>query len=196
MIGNLLLLIFFIVIFPSGLFSQEEDNPHKEMVTDQFICLDCHTKVPEKGETDPKYFLFDLPSEVCLGCHDEYRHGGIIQHMDKKAGKDLPGDENGKIACFTCHDPHPQGVIEGRVVYNAETNPQTVEFEKQIVIPSLQKSLGLKKESQVYLKDNKEVYLRQPVGQLCLTCHDQDKIYKSNWREHILWDKYPGSFSR
>lgn len=194
MTGKILLIIFILIFLPPKLLS-EEDNPHKKMIDDQFICLDCHTKVPEKGENDPNYFLFDLPSENCYGCHDEFRHPGIMEHEEKKADP-LPGDEEGNISCFTCHDPHPAGVIEGRTVYSSESSERTKKFTKLIIIPSLQEDIETSPDTKVYLKEEMDVYLRYPVGELCTKCHDNKEIYKSTWREHKLWDKYPGTFSR
>lgn len=193
MIGRLALIILFVVLLPVGLFSQEEEeeeNPHKEMMGDQAVCLDCHTKLPKGGETSPDYFLVDLPSENCLGCHSEMEHAGVKEHEGKVA-KPLPGDENGKIACFTCHDPHPQGAIKGRVVYDADINERSRKFIQFVVIPYIEKKV----EMEIKSKTEKEVYLRLPVGnnELCAKCHET--LNETNWRRNILWDKFSGPFS-
>jgi hypothetical protein len=192
----LLLIIIFFILLPAVLFSQEEkekeeeENPHEEMIKDQTVCLDCHTKLPKEGETSPTYFLVDLPSENCLGCHSEMEHAGVKEHEGDNA-KPLPGDENGKIACFTCHDPHPEGVIKGRVVYDADVNERTQKFLKFIVFPHIKEKVG----KEVKYEETKEVYLRLPVGnnELCNKCHETLK--ETNWRENIIWDKLSDPFS-
>lgn len=169
---------------------EEEDNPHVEMIDDEFICLDCHTKVPKAQESAADYFLFDTPSENCLGCHDEMEHAGVKEHegMDSEP---LPGDENGKIACFSCHDPHPGGVIEGRKVYDAIAGERTREFVSTVVLPGVGERLGMEVASDT----KKEVYLRLPLAdnELCIKCHED--IKETNWREKTLWNKFIGLFS-
>jgi hypothetical protein len=193
MIGRLALIILFVVLLPVGLFSQEEEeeeNPHKEMMDDQAVCLDCHTKLPKGGETSPDYFLVDLPSENCLGCHSEMEHAGVKEH-EGKAAKPLPGDENGKIACFTCHDPHPQGAVNGRVVYNSDIDERNRKFIKLVVLPYIEKEVGKDIESKV----ESEVYLRLPVvnNELCAECHQTFK--DTDWRRYVIWDKFSAPFS-
>ncbi|MFI5323657.1 MAG: cytochrome c3 family protein [Thermodesulfobacteriota bacterium] len=164
--------IVIMLLLPTVLPSQEKDkkdkeeNPHTAMVGDEFTCLDCHTEVPKEGKTSPTYFLVDEPSEVCLGCHDESTHPGSKVHIEQIA-KPLPGDQNGKIACFTCHDPHPEGVIKGRKVYGADLSPRSMKFLRLVVSPELAKELG----TPVKLDTDKEVYLREPMNTICSTCH-------------------------
>jgi hypothetical protein len=100
------------------------DNRHETMVHRQSVCITCHTQLPKAGEHAADYFLVDAPSESCLGCHGEYEHTGVAEHAGKDAAP-LPGDENGKIACFTCHDPHPEGVLAGRRVYETDVDERT-----------------------------------------------------------------------
>ena len=109
MITRYFLIAVLVLLLPTVLASQEkeeeEENPHTGMVDDEFVCLDCHTEVPKEGMKSPTYFLVDEPSENCLGCHDETTHPGSKEHIGQNA-KPLPGDQEGKVACFTCHDPH------------------------------------------------------------------------------------------
>lgn len=114
----------------------KEDNPHQKMVKDKGVCLDCHTKVPKPGEHAADYFLVDAPSDTCLGCHAEMEHPGVHEHVGKEA-KPLPGDEKGAIACFTCHDPHPIGVIPGRNVYSSQTGSTTRALAAMRTLPKL-----------------------------------------------------------
>jgi hypothetical protein len=106
--------------------ADEEDavSPHARMLGDDAVCLECHSRRPAAGEHAPDYFLSARPSEVCLGCHSEYEHPGTKEHLGRDARR-LLGDEHGKIACFTCHDPHPAGVIAGRSVHRFDASETT-----------------------------------------------------------------------
>lgn len=188
--GSLVLIVLLIIaLLPAGLFSQEEEeeeeNPHKEMLEDEFVCLDCHTEIPKKGETSPDYFLVDLPSENCLGCHEEIEHAGVKEHEGEEA-KPLPGDENGKIACFSCHDPHPQGAVEGRTVYKAKVNERTREFIRLVVLPNLEENV----DKELHAATEEEVYLRLPIenNELCSKCHES--FIKTDTGRYMLWDRF------
>ena len=167
---------------------EDEDNPHENMVDDQFVCLDCHTEIPKSDQKSPTYFLVDKPSENCLGCHDETQHTGSKEHLGKEA-EPLPGDENGDIACFTCHDPHPQGVIEGRAVYNFDTTEYNEKFIEQVIMPQLEEELHQK----LITNNESVVLLREPGNKLCANCHQN--IKPVNWREYTLWNKFTDIFS-
>jgi hypothetical protein len=195
MIIKYLLIIFMIVSFPAALLSQEEEeeeeNPHVEMVDDEFVCLDCHTDVPKKGQTSPTYFLVDLPSENCLGCHDETQHTGAKEHEGQKVEvENLPGDENGNIACFTCHDPHPEGVIEGRTVYDAVLSERSKQFIEFIVVPNLTEELGQEIKPEFA---EAEVYLREPSNEICINCHKAP--IKKDWRNYPPWNKFTDMYT-
>lgn len=194
MITKYLFIMFMIVLFPAFLLAQEEEeeeeeNPHIEMVDDEFVCLDCHTDVPKEGETSPTYFLVDAPSENCLGCHDETSHTGAKEHEGQKA-EHLPADENGDIACFTCHDPHPEGVIEGRTVYNAELSERSKQFIEFIVVPSLKEQLGREVKPDF---NETDIYLREPSGKICITCHEAP--INQDWRKYPQWYKFTNMFT-
>ncbi len=188
--GNwLLILIFFLILFPQGVLPQEEEeeeNIHVEMLEDQFLCLDCHTRLPKEGETSPDYFLVDFPSENCLGCHSDVEHSGVREHHQKEANP-LPGDENGKIACFTCHDPHPQGVIGGRVVYDDGMGSRNRGFIGVIHKPDAENRV----EKNLKMGEKRKIFLRIPNagGRICAECH-QPVEEEANWRRNILGTKY------
>ncbi len=161
-----------------GAESDDEDNPHENMTRSKTACLDCHTKLPKPDEHAADYFLVDPPSETCLGCHDEHEHVGGREHVGKDA-QPLPGDENGKIACFTCHDPHPEGVLGGRRLYKAEINEQTKALIAARDLPESAKPLESKMKF--------GALLRFPVtsGGGCPDCHaSQEKT--GSWRERLL----------
>jgi hypothetical protein len=190
MITRYILIAVLILLLPTILISQEkeeeEENPHTGMVDDEFVCLDCHTEVPKEGMKSPTYFLVDEPSENCLGCHDETTHPGSKEHIEQDA-KPLPGDQNGKIACFTCHDPHPEGVIKGRKVYGTDYNQRSMDFLRIIVAPELREELGMN----IDLDPDKVIYLREPMNKICSTCHETIK-YKG---VYTPWFKFTDMYT-
>jgi hypothetical protein len=190
MITRYFLIAILILLLPTVLISQEkeeeEENPHTGMVDDEFVCLDCHTEVPKEGMKSPTYFLVDEPSENCLGCHDETTHPGSKEHIGQNA-KPLPGDQEGKVACFTCHDPHPEGVIKGRKVYGTDYSKRSMDFLRIIVAPELKEELGMNIE----LDPDETVYLREPMNKLCSTCHETI-IYKG---VYTPWFKFTDMYT-
>jgi hypothetical protein len=164
----------------SGLALADEDNPHLKMIRSKGACIDCHTKVPQPGEHADDYFLVDAPSETCLGCHSETEHPGVAEHVGKDAPKALPGDENGKIACMTCHDPHPAGVLPGRTVYKSAVSPTTRAF---VAARSFPPSVTLREPS-----DELGALLRAPMAESgCVVCHGT--VPDRPWRERTTWSE-------
>ena len=156
--------------------ADDDDNPHAKMRTDQSVCIDCHTKVVKPGEHAPDYFLTEPPSELCLGCHDEHEHAGVAEHVGKDVTAPWLGDENGKLACFTCHDPHPQGVITGRTVYR----------DHRTALRRGDESATASSEESTF-----DALLRFSVanGEGCLPCHDVRGDGK-HWRERTTWHEF------
>ena len=151
--------------------SRSQESPHSAMEAnpkDEGNCLFCHSEVPKEGEKNPNYLLNSEPSQVCLVCHSETEHVGSNIHLNYVNPKEsnLPGDENNKIACFTCHDPHPQGIIKGRVVYAAHLGRHEKDFIKEVVLPK-------KEVKEVSLTEKTKVRLRLPLedNKLCRACH-------------------------
>lgn len=161
---------------------KDEDNPHEKMVRSKSVCIDCHTRVPKAGEHAADYFLVDTPSENCLGCHGEYEHAGVHEHLGKDPGTaSLPVDEHGKIACFTCHDPHPAGLLPGRTVYQSTVNAPTRAFVAARAWPP---NVERRAPSEAF-----GGLLRTPPDDAgCPTCHASTK--ESPWREKKLWSEY------
>jgi hypothetical protein len=161
---------------------KDEDNPHEKMVRSKAACLECHSKVPNVGDHAADYFLVDTPSEHCLGCHDENEHVGVQLHLGKEAAP-LPADEKGKIACFTCHDPHPQGVLAGRTVHRAGLNEATQRFLAARTLPA---GVTLRKS-----EDELGALLRYSMadGEGCRQCH---VAKEESWRSNLL----PSHFMR
>ena len=90
-------------------------------------CLYCHTDKPDESRARYKdvKFIGDL-TMLCQGCHViRGNHSGNFNHMVRPSattlarmqaiendfGIILPLDENGKLTCITCHNPHQSGVI-------------------------------------------------------------------------------------
>ncbi len=172
LIGKRKLLVASIIfLLISYSISRSQESPHSAMEAnpkDEGNCLVCHLEVPKEGEKKPNYLLNSEPSQVCLVCHSETEHVGSKIHLDYLNPKEsnLPGAENNKIACFTCHDPHPQGIIKGRVVYEAHLGRYEKDFIKEVVLPK-------KEAKEVSLTKKTKVLLRLPLedNKLCRACH-------------------------
>ena len=90
-------------------------------------CLYCHTDEPDESAARYQDVKFVGNLEMlCQRCHViRGNHSGNFNHMvrpsadtlarmqaiEKKFGIILPLDENGKLTCITCHNPHDKGVI-------------------------------------------------------------------------------------
>ncbi len=177
-------LAFAWALAPGAAFAEGEDvdvSPHARMVDDQSVCVECHTRVPPAGEHARDYLLDAAPSAVCVTCHSEFEHAGTKQHLGKDAGGHL-GDENGKIACFTCHDPHPQGVIAGRTVYKADVTART---QALVGAQELPKGTELRAPSA-----RLGALLRYPTrdDEVCRTCHAAPDT--GGWRTRATTDKF------
>jgi hypothetical protein len=168
---------------------RDEDNPHEKMsrAKSKAICLDCHTRLPKPDEHAADYLLVDAPSETCLVCHGEYQHPGAAEHAGKPAAP-LPADENGKIACFTCHDPHPEGVLPGRTVYRAEAGPFTRALMAARELPE-----GVERVETQF-----GALLRFPPadGGGCSECHaaaggrKDEAGAEPSWRRRLTWSEF------
>jgi len=110
----------------------EQPDPHQqlnksgEIVVD--TCLFCHLEKPdEKHATFKDVILIGDIELLCRRCHHiAGNHSGNADHMGIRPSADglkrikaieikynvrLPLDENGKMTCITCHNPHARGVI-------------------------------------------------------------------------------------
>ena len=171
-----ILVLHFLAIAALARGGEDEDNPHEKMVRSKSVCIDCHTRVPKPEEHAADYFLVDTPSEHCLGCHSDMEHVGAKEHLGKDAPKELPADEHGKIACFTCHDPHPQGMLPGRTVHASAVSASTRAFISARTWPPL---LERREPSEAF-----GALLRTSD---CTTCHAPLK--DKPWRERTTWSE-------
>jgi hypothetical protein len=106
-------------------------NVHKQLDSKGKIvvekCLYCHPDKPDESRARYKdvKFIGDL-GMLCQGCHViRGNHSGNFNHMVRPSAETLarmqamendfgiilPLDENGKLTCITCHNPHENGVI-------------------------------------------------------------------------------------
>jgi hypothetical protein len=156
-------------------------SPHARMVGDESVCTECHTRVPQAGEHARDHLLDAAPSAVCVTCHSDLEHAGTHQHLGRDAGASHVGDENGKIACFTCHDPHPQGVIAGRTVYKADVTERTHALVAAQTLPA---GTELRTPSERF-----GALLRYPTrdDEICRTCHAAPDT--GGWRTRATTDK-------
>ena len=109
----------------------ERYNPHEQLDKNGKIitlkCLYCHKKVPDVKEAEYKdvTLIGDLVP-LCVRCHNKANKGTLhashlrkpspkvlarIKQMEVEYGIVLPLDDDGKITCATCHNPHEKGVI-------------------------------------------------------------------------------------
>jgi len=106
-------------------------DPHKQLDDKDKIvakiCLYCHAEKPdEKNASYQEVKLIGSLEVICQRCHAiSGNHSGNFNHMVKPSAKGLekmkqmekkfniilPLDENGKMTCITCHNPHQKGVI-------------------------------------------------------------------------------------
>jgi hypothetical protein len=107
-------------------------DPHRQLNDNHEIligtCLMCHREKPdEKHATFKEVTLIGDIETLCRRCHHiAGNHSGNEDHMGLVPSPDglkkikaveakyhtrLPLDENGKMTCITCHNPHAKGVI-------------------------------------------------------------------------------------
>lgn len=86
-------------------------DPHRKK--DYSGCLGCHAEMAVQDtemRRNLRYRGDDL--QICLSCHGSMDscHPILVRPgAEMKPGKDLPLSADGKIRCFTCHDPTPKG---------------------------------------------------------------------------------------
>lgn len=112
--------------------SYEPIDPHQQLNNNEEIvietCLICHKKKPDEKHATFKDVTFIGDIELtCRRCHHiAGNHSGNHDHMKDIPSADgvkrikfvegkfqtrLPLDENGKMTCITCHNPHEKGII-------------------------------------------------------------------------------------
>lgn len=139
-------------------------SPHNQLDTSGRLksdsCLFCHTSAPlaAAGATpNQKPALRTDPERVCLSCHTkhwDYFPGGhverlmppeMLQALQSDGGRkarQLPLDQ-GRVMCYTCHNPHEPGVFAAGSAAAARASAQ----------------------------DDAGVFLRMNRAELCIACH-------------------------
>ena len=101
-------------------------NANGDMVDEKFLY--CHVEKPDVEQTKYKNIkLLENSAAICQGCHvisGTHVGGGFnhlvkpsakaladIKHMENEFNLIMPLDDNGKMTCITCHNPHAKGVI-------------------------------------------------------------------------------------
>lgn len=98
------LIFFALVFFPGGGYAADPHN------FSSFGCESCHKDDGRNGKQSDKIFSEDIDA-LCVKCHDSCSPGKKHQGSQglssaKSENSTLPFDKTGKIACYTCHDPH------------------------------------------------------------------------------------------
>ena len=110
----------------------EPNDPHQQLNNNKEIiietCLMCHKEKPDEKHATFKdvTFIGDIEM-ICRRCHHiAGNHSGNHDHMKNVPSADgvkriklveakfhtrLPLNENGKMTCITCHNPHEKGII-------------------------------------------------------------------------------------
>ena len=110
----------------------EPNDPHLQLNDNEEIiigtCLICHKEKPDEKHATFKdvTFIGDIEM-ICRRCHHiAGNHSGNHDHMknvpsaegvkriklvEAKFHTRLPLNENGKMTCITCHNPHEKGII-------------------------------------------------------------------------------------
>ena len=106
-------------------------NPHLQLDSKNQIikarCLYCHSEVPDENRANYEDVKLVTNGEsICLGCHMRMTENlwhtrhlrkpplDILKRIEELKDKYhiiLPLDQDGKITCATCHNPHQKGVI-------------------------------------------------------------------------------------
>lgn len=97
--------------------SYTRSNPHHPAAPrspDDESCTACHRTNPDTGALPQSARLRSAAAEACDTCHVRDPHLGAGSHLGKKVEAamldripaELPLDNDGTIACWTCHDVH------------------------------------------------------------------------------------------
>lgn len=106
-------------------------NPHKHLDANGDVigltCLYCHKEIPDTKQAEFEDIkLIGNLDMLCDRCHNKIDEQSLhashmrrpsakvfasIKQLENKFGIILPLNEEGKITCVTCHNPHEKGVI-------------------------------------------------------------------------------------
>lgn len=106
-------------------------NPHQQLDAKGKIirqrCLYCHSEVPDEQKTGAEDVkLIGNYGAICMGCHNSAAKQPLHQRHLRKPSAEvlahinemqslfnivLPLDQQGRVTCVTCHNPHQKGLI-------------------------------------------------------------------------------------
>jgi hypothetical protein len=168
-------------------------------------CIYCHMEAPDPSvDEQASEMVFRLPkAKLCYGCHLKTPHLNALNHQTEPTEEirrkmrqaeiehevKLPLDDQGEIACITCHSPHQSGVIDpgkaaGKVVQDRPVEDgiaySRTAWSRVFAKDKTQRlqTLLVKQQSKTalpeYLRIEQEVLLRLSAkdGTLCLSCHE------------------------
>jgi len=105
-------------------------NPHDQIDQSGQIyqkkCLYCHVTVPSVTANPDELRYTDTLTALCVSCHQTGPHPGqdhlvpmplamrqnLTEYEERRQVR-LPFDEDGKVTCVTCHNPHERGLLKG-----------------------------------------------------------------------------------
>ncbi len=112
-------------------------NPHRQIdesgKLNEKVCLYCHSSLPDRKHKGiaKEGFAGDVKT-YCVGCHQDNKmhpHPANVQHFGARPSEGMklrimafedkhkvmfPMGFEGEVLCFTCHNPHQQGVLSGQ----------------------------------------------------------------------------------
>lgn len=132
-IGTMVLATCFFVNPPQPVEGLPEKDPH-EFLDRPEACTCCHD-VSAADRVEPHRFTVDI-IENCMRCHGGEMLGGSHPMVEAPAVEDeelpvdgrLPVDEENRITCGTCHNPHLDGLTTER--YAPAQQPLTTRIEQ------------------------------------------------------------------
>ena len=106
-------------------------NPHDQIDDSgevyQKKCLYCHVTVPDVSAGGDGLKYTDTLTALCVSCHQTGAHPSGVDHLTAlpKAMRDnlveyeerrkvkLPLEDDTRVTCSTCHNPHERGLLKG-----------------------------------------------------------------------------------
>ena len=179
----------------------ERFDPHRAE-GDSPVCLHCHIARPDPGSDGVK--LRGGLRAICMGCHRAVPHAGAREHSttlppdmlelkrqtERTANVLLPLDEEGKMGCGTCHNPHG-----GNAIPQTEPAARRAAPEDPVVDPAIFSSVvmpGIRRLAEshetpgaVRPRNRSGAMLRLPLrdGALCVACHTSGPIPRERTEE-------------
>jgi predicted CXXCH cytochrome family protein len=106
-------------------------NPHDQIDESGEIyqkkCLYCHVVVPSTSAGGEGLRYTDTLTALCISCHQTGPHPNNMDHLkplpktmrenlseyEERRKVRLPLEEDNRVTCITCHNPHERGLLKG-----------------------------------------------------------------------------------